>query len=89
LQDARELPKETNSWLETSDCEPTHKFNLLGKIKAGVTKKKAKLVPGDGIGPNVCPFDLVGWLAQRKLRALCRPLQPCLPDCENSPNHSI
>jgi hypothetical protein len=28
------------------------------------------MVPGDGIGPNVCPFDLVGWLEQRKLRLI-------------------
>ena len=42
-------------------------WDLLGGGSGAVS-----MVPGDGIGPNVCPFDLVGWLAQRKLRALSR-----------------
>lgn len=38
--------------------------------------KQQNLVPGDGIGPNVCPFNSVGWLTQHELGALCRPFSP-------------
>jgi hypothetical protein len=29
------------------------------------------MVPGAGSGPNVCPFDLTGWLLPNELRAGC------------------